>query len=254
LKTKRTALAAASVLIAVACATAGQSALASSPRAAGPAPSQPSACCAATGANESKVGGDYGDQDYSDLSQITRDNLSQLAGAWQDKFTGDRTKTSQEGTPVALDGDLYLQTAQGTVSAVGGATGKVLWTYDSGYPHVERGVAVGDGRVYASFGLEHVVALNEATGQVIWATRVGTKGQDTEANHAQTEYAVYYDGLVLVGTNNGGVSNGRGHLYALSAATGALVWSFGDTAAPGQPGASSWATPGSRPPSNPRSG
>jgi PQQ-dependent dehydrogenase (methanol/ethanol family) len=241
LKTKHTALAVAGVLISVACATGGQAALASSPRGvAGPAPSQPGACCNATGANEPKVGGDYGDQDYSSLTQITPGNVPRLAGAWEDKFSGDSTKTSQEGTPVALNGDLYLQTAQGVVTAVGGATGKVVWTYNSGYPHVERGVAVGDGRVFAAFGLEHVVALNQATGRLIWETRVGTPGQDTEAEHAQTEYVLYYDGLILVGTNNGGVSGGRGHLYALSAATGAVVWSFGDTAAPGQPGASSW--------------
>lgn len=62
--------------------------------AAGPAPGQPSACCAATGANVPKVGGDYGDQGYSDLTQLGPGNVKQLAGAWQDQFTGPAARTA----------------------------------------------------------------------------------------------------------------------------------------------------------------
>jgi glucose dehydrogenase len=147
-----------------------------------------------------KVGGDYGDQGYSDLTQIGPGNVKELAGAWQDQFTGpaNSTRTSQESTPVAIDGVLYVQTAQGVIMAVDGATGQTDWTYDSGFAHVERGVAVGGGRVFSALGLEHVVALNQATGQELWETRVGTPGQDQRANQAQTPWTLYDNGLVLV--------------------------------------------------------
>jgi PQQ-dependent dehydrogenase (methanol/ethanol family) len=207
---------------------------------AGPAPGQPGACCAATNANVPKVGGDYGDQNYSDLTQLRPGNLGHLAATWRDQFTGLATRTSQESTPVAVDGDLYLQTGQGDILAIGGATGRVVWEYSSGLQHTERGVAIGDGRVYSALGARHVVALNEHTGALLWTTQVGTPGQDTTANQAQTPWALYYNGLVLVGTENGGTSNMRGHLYALNAATGAVVWSFATTAAPGQPGSTTW--------------
>jgi outer membrane protein assembly factor BamB len=41
----------------------------------------------------------------------------------------------------------------------------------------ERGVAVAAGRVFAALGHEHVVALSQQTGAVIWQTQVGTPGQ-----------------------------------------------------------------------------
>ena len=47
--------------------------------------------------------------------------------------------------------------------------------------------------------------------------------------------------MVLVGTENGGSAGMRGHLYALDASDGSVMWSFAGTAGPGQPGHRSWA-------------
>src|ERR1017187_1644202 len=203
-------------------------------------PAQPRECCAATGASVPKVGGDYGDQDYSSLSQLTPRNVHGLAGAWLDHLESSPTQSSQESTPVAVGGNLYLQTGQGDIFAVNGGTGKVIWEYKSGFAGTERGVAVAGGRVFSALGDEHVVALNQRTGALIWQVQVGTPGQDTTANGAQTPWTLYYSGLVLVGTENGGAVGMRGHLYALRASDGAVAWSFAATAGPGQPGNSSW--------------
>ena len=89
-------------------------------------PRQPAECCAATGANVPKVGGDYGDQDFSALTQVTAANVHALAGAWLDHLPGGSAADSQESTPVAVGGDLYLKTFEGDVDAVNGATGRVL--------------------------------------------------------------------------------------------------------------------------------
>ena len=206
----------------------------------GALPRQPGGCCAATGANTPMVGGDYGDQDYSSLAQITPGNIHQLAGAWLDHLEGGATNVLQESTPVAVDGQLYVQTGQGDVFAINGVTGQVTWEFKSGLAGTERGVAVAGGRVFAALGGEHVVALDQQTGTRIWQAQVGTAGQDTTANGSATPWIRYFNGLVYVGTENGGAAGMRGHLYALHAADGTPAWSFAGTAGPGQPGHSSW--------------
>jgi glucose dehydrogenase len=88
------------------------------------------ACCIAT------------EQDYSSLAQITPADVHSLAGAWLDHLEGGSTSADQESTPVAVGGRLYVQTSQGDVFAVNGATGQVIWKYRSGLAGTERGVAV----------------------------------------------------------------------------------------------------------------
>jgi PQQ-dependent dehydrogenase (methanol/ethanol family) len=203
-------------------------------------PGQPAECCAPTGVNVPKVGGDFGDQDYSSLTQIKPGNVRNLAGAWVDHLEGWATKGAQESTPVAVGGVLYMQTGRGDVFAVNGVTGKIIWEYKSGLRGNERGVAVSGNRVFSALGGEHVVALNRQTGALIWTTQVGTPGEDTTANGSSTPWTLYYNGLVLVGTENGGGSGMRGHLYALNAADGTVAWTFGATAGPGDPGNDTW--------------
>ena len=180
-------------------------------------PAQDSQCCAPTAADVPKLGGDYGDQDYSSLATITPLNVRGLAGAWRASLDDTAASAAQESTPVTAGGDLYVQTGQGDVFAVNGATGKVIWKYASGFTGTERGVAVGNGLVFSALGGEHVVALDQRTGSPRWQVQVGTPGQDTTANGSATPWTLYYKGLVLVGTENGGGSGMRGHIYALRA-------------------------------------
>jgi PQQ-dependent dehydrogenase (methanol/ethanol family) len=181
-----------------------------------------------------------GIQTYSTLTGITPGNVHQLAGTWLDQLEGATTSRAQEGTPTFADGKLYVQTSQGDVFSIDGATGHVIWKYQSGFPGTERGVAISGGQVFAALGGEHVVALDQQTGKANWTAQVGTPGQDTSANGSATPWTMFADGFVLVGTENGGGSGMRGHLYALNASTGRLAWTFAGTAGPGQPGHSTW--------------
>jgi glucose dehydrogenase len=207
-------------------------------------PGQPAGCCNATGANVPKVGGNYGDQDYSSLAQITPRNVSHLAGAFLDHLEGGATTTAQESTPVEMGGNLYVQTGQGDIFSVNAVTGRVNWAYrpdlSGSFGANERGVAIASGVVYSALGGEHVVALDQRTGRVIWLTQVGTPGQDVAANGSQTPWTLYFRGLVFTGTENGGGAGMRGHLYALHAANGTVAWNFATTAAPGTPGGETW--------------
>ena len=154
--------------------------------------------------------------------------MHQLAGTWLDQLEGATTSRAQESTPVVVGGKLYVQTSQGNVFSIDGATGQVIWEYKSGFPGTERGVAVSGGQVFAALGGEHVVALNQQTGKQQWLAQVGTPGQDTSANGSATPWTMFADGLVLVGTENGGDSGMRGHLDALNASTGKVTWTFAD--------------------------
>ncbi len=181
-----------------------------------------------------------GPQSYSPLAKLTPRNVHELRGGWLLHLENGSATRAQEATPVAVGGRLYVQSAQGDVFAIDGATGKVIWEYQSGFAGTERGVAVAGGRVFAALGKEHVVALNQQTGALSWQVQVGTAGQDTSANGSATPWTVYENGLVLVGTENGGGAGMRGHLYALHASDGSLAWTFAGTAGPGQPGHSTW--------------
>ncbi len=229
------------VLAAAAALAQGTGALASGHAAGSAVPPQPAACCTATSANSPKVGGNFGDQDYSSLAEVRVANVTRLRGAWVRHFSEARADLAQESTPAEVDGIIYVQDWQGTVYALSATTGRLIWKYTSGLAGEERGVAVGDGMVFSGLGGEHVVALNQLTGKVSWQVQVGTPGQDDYASkHAWTAWVEYYNGLVLTGTANGGESKMRGHIYALHASDGSLAWSFGSTAGPGDRNSRSW--------------
>jgi quinohemoprotein ethanol dehydrogenase len=84
---------------------------------------------AATAANWMTYGGTYSEQHYSTLSQINKDNVAQLGLAW---FADYDTNLTQAGTPLEIDGVIYVSTAWTHVYAFDARTGKTLWEYD---PH-----------------------------------------------------------------------------------------------------------------------
>jgi outer membrane protein assembly factor BamB len=65
-------------------------------------------------------------QAFSPLAQITPGNVAKLRGAWLVHLEGGANDRAQEGTPVAVGGRLYVQTAQGDIFALDGATGQVI--------------------------------------------------------------------------------------------------------------------------------
>src|SRR5712664_4624973 len=81
-----------------------------------------------------------GNGHYSPLTQINRENVSQLSVAW----TYDTRETGGLQTcPIIIDGTLYAVTPSQKVFALDAATGKELWKFDSGIPGTQpiRGIA-----------------------------------------------------------------------------------------------------------------
>lgn len=161
-------------------------------------------------------------------SPITVDTVEGLEVAWTAELEGSGVIGNAATTPLILGDRVLLQTLDSTVRVLDRATGRVVWERTSGDgPNIgPNGVAVGWGRVYATSGMEAVVALDLETGDEVW--RAELVRTETEGIDIQPQVAA---GLVLVSTVpislDGQYAGGdRGVLHALDAATGEVVWTF----------------------------
>src|SRR5579884_2111793 len=118
-------------------------------------------------------GNDLGAMHYQNLDQINPSNVSQLQPAWI-LHTGILNQaTSFENQPIMTDGTLFVTTGQDHVLALDPATGAIKWTYTPDLPNLHllpiccgmdnRGVAVGDGKVFLGQLDATLVALDEHT-------------------------------------------------------------------------------------------
>ena len=80
-----------------------------------------SKCGTPGGRDFPKVGGNFGNQNYSALDDIHRGNIRRLGGAWVNRIEGGITTGTNQSTAVAVDGVLYIESALGNVFAVDGA-------------------------------------------------------------------------------------------------------------------------------------
>jgi quinoprotein glucose dehydrogenase len=218
-------------------------------------------------------GHDTSSSRYSPLTDISRENVSQLKVAWT-YHTGDisdgkgqRRRSGFETTPIVVDGTLYLTTGFNRVIALDPASGAERWSYD---PRTVLTAAYGDGlinrgvatwldstrgttspcrrRVFEATLDARIIALDGATGQP--CTDFGTGGEVTlnggvarytrGAYHMTSPPAVI-DDLVVVGSSiddNGRADMPGGVVRAFDVRTGALRWKWdpippNDTGAPG---------------------
>ena len=85
-----------------------------------------------------------------------------------------------EATPIVVDGTMYVTAPWAIVYAINAKTGEKIWTFDSQSPRdkgyklccdvVNRGVAVYKGKVYVGTPDARLIALDAATGKVLWST------------------------------------------------------------------------------------
>ena len=187
------------------------------------------------GRNWLVLGGDFGSQHYSPLSQINAGNVSRLGLAWALDIASPMGLATE---PIVVDGTLYATASLDRVYAVDAASGRLLWRFD---PHVRlnvmrnswaartnRGVAVYRGKVYLGTGDCRLIALDAATGRELWSSPVCLDTTQTGITGAPA----IGDGKVYIGYN-GSDTGVRGSLVAFDADTGKLVWRFWNV--PGNP-------------------
>jgi quinohemoprotein ethanol dehydrogenase len=173
-------------------------------------------------------GGTYSEQRYSPLDQIDADNVGDLGLAWSFDTGSHR---GLEATPIVVDGILYTTGTWSVVFALDARSGELLWKYDPQVPRetgakaccdvVNRGVALYEGRVYVGTLDGRLLALDAATGDLLWETVT----VDQSKPYTITGAPRVVKDLVIIG--NGGAEFGvRGYVSAYRADTGEMAWRF----------------------------
>ncbi len=192
-------------------------------------------------------GGSVTNQRYSSLDEISTSNVGKLKLAWKTHLDGSGAakQYSQEATPLVYDGVMYISTGNDDVFALDAATGKHLWTYRSHIPvktittvccgFSNRGVALGDGKVFIAQIPGQLVALDQTTGGVLWKSW-NTRWQE---GGTLTSAPLYYDGKVYIGVS-GAEMGVRGSVSAYNADTGRRVWRFYTCPVYGEVGGGTW--------------
>ena len=171
----------------------------------------------------------YASTRYSGLDQITAANVGRLQVAFTFS-TG--IARGQEAAPLVVGSTMYIVTPfPNTLYALDltrpGAPLKWKFT-PTPTPAaqgvaccdvVNRGAAYWEGRIYFNTLDAHTVAVDAATGQEVWNTKLGEINQGESITMAP----LVVKGKVLVG-NSGGEFGVRGWLTALDARTGKLAW------------------------------
>jgi alcohol dehydrogenase (cytochrome c) len=178
---------------------------------------------------------------YSALDQIKTANVKSLVPVWAFQ-TGDYSD-GLEATPIVMDGVMYVSTASSWVIALDAVTGKLKWEYryqgsSTRTPdgHQNRGVAVGQGRVFVGTFDNHLIALNQKTGQEEWNVEVEPAKY---CGCSITGAPLVVKDKIIAGVTGGDAAH-RGYLSAFDTRTGQLKWRFYTIPGPGQPGHDSW--------------
>ncbi|HEY5623304.1 MAG TPA: PQQ-binding-like beta-propeller repeat protein [Gammaproteobacteria bacterium] len=191
-------------------------------------------------------GGNAYNQRYSPLDQINRETVAGLRGVWRARLNGSglAAKYSGEAQPIVYDGVVYVITGADDVFAISVDSGELLWTYEANLNQsidticcgwTNRGVAIGEGKVFFGQLDGRLVALDQTTGAIAWSTQA----ERWQEGFSITSAPLYYDGLVITGF--AGAEYGvRGRVKAYDAEDGSLVWTFYTIPGPGEIGHETW--------------
>jgi len=179
-------------------------------------------------------GNDLANTRFQNVDQINPTNVKKLKVAWV-FHTGVLDPLAElQVSPIMVDGRLFVTDGHDNVFALDAATGQQIWAFKpldipGEMPPLEqikvccgrnnKGVAVGDGKVFYGRLDGVVVALNAETGAVVWKNRV----VDFRDRFAINNAAQFVDGLVII-SPSGGEFEVRGQVIALNAKTGREVW------------------------------
>ena len=174
-------------------------------------------------------GGDYASSRFSELNQITAANVKNMHAAWTFS-TG--VLRGHEGQPLVVQNTMYLVTPYPNV-------GYALDLAQEGQPLkwkvrpenaqaavglaccdvVNRGAAYADGKVFYNLLDGHTVAVDAASGKLLWSTAMGTLGK----GETMTMAPIVVNGKVIVGSS-GGEMGVRGWIAAIDEVSGKQAW------------------------------
>jgi len=176
-------------------------------------------------------GRDRAETHFSPLKQIDSTNVKRLGVAFVSDTNGPAGNI--EATPIMANGAMYTSLAWGVLAAADARTGKLKWKWDPDIPRtgdgrpsmccgaVNRGMAIYNGKVYASLINGRVVALDAETGKLVWSAQ----STDPSSDLTITGPVRVVKGKVIVGTAGAEYAM-RGYFSAYDAETGKMAWRF----------------------------
>jgi alcohol dehydrogenase (cytochrome c) len=178
--------------------------------------------------------GDYSGRRHSRLTEITPENVGQLALKWA-------FQTGQPGaiksTPIVVSGIMYVATPD-NLWAIDARTSRQVWHYtypaNQGFHIGHRGVAVHGASVYLTTPDAHLLSLDTRTGDVKWNVAIA----DAKKGYWSTNAPLVIRDHVIVGVS-GDFDNLPGMLKSFDAESGRVQWTFYSTPPPGTSGSPS---------------
>ena len=162
----------------------------------------------------------YDGQRYSPLHGINKKNVSTLKETCRVKLA---QRGAFEAGPVVIDTTLFVTTSLDTV-ALDPTNCAVKWKH-TWQPEqnerftVNRGVAYLNGRVFRGTADGRLLALDAATGKLLWTDVVG----DPDVGEYVSSAPIAWNGLVFIGTS-GSEFGIKGRIMAYDATSGREVW------------------------------
>jgi alcohol dehydrogenase (cytochrome c) len=172
--------------------------------------------------------GDYANHRYSQLKQITTENVKNLHPVWTFS-TG--VLRGHEGAPLVIGNMMYVHTPfPNIVYALDlNKNGQIVWKYEprqdpSVIPvmccdTVNRGVSYGDGKIILDQADATVVALDAKTGKEVWKAKNG----DAKKGETMTSAPMIVKDKVIVGIS-GGEFGVQGRVTAYNLKDGSQAW------------------------------
>jgi alcohol dehydrogenase (cytochrome c) len=160
---------------------------------------------------------------YSPLAEINRSNATALKQICS--YVLPEVTSFQTG-PIVVGGTMYFTTD--TISyAIDASTCAEKWKQVRHSPTpsflaVNRGFAYMDGKLFRGTSDSHVLAMDPASGRVLWDQQIDAAGHGVTIPMAP----VAANGLVFVGNAGGDNVGLTGHVYAFDARDGHQVWKF----------------------------
>ena len=184
--------------------------------------------------------GDVKGNRYSQLGQITKQNVTRLAPKWVFPLEG---VTRAQTTPVVVQGIMYV-TSGNECWALDAGAGREIWHFQrprtkalvgNAAQGFNRGVAAAGDKVLMVTDNAHLLALNRFTGELVWETEMA----DWHKNYNATSAPLIVGNLAITGTA-GGEQGARGFIAAYDVQTGKENWRFWTVPLPGEPGSETW--------------
>lgn len=174
-------------------------------------------------------GGNYKEDRYAQLEQITKENVKDLGIAWTANLG---TKRGIQSTPLVVDGVMFFTGPWNMVYAYDARTGEEIWQLDPKVNRPEantnlccgtinRGLAMYKGNLFMGALDGRLISIDAAKGTINWEVQTTPK----DKHYSITGAPRIMDGKVIIG-NGGSEFDTRGFITAYDPADGKQVWRF----------------------------